>query len=397
MHNWPTKKLGEVAYFQEGPGLRTFQFKPSGIRVINVANVQDGFLDLTETKYLDPKEIKEKYQHFLVNEGDILLSTSGTIGRVARVRKENLPLMLNTSVMRLRSLNENTLLNQFLFYFLNSENFKRTLLSYKTGVAIFNVGPSHLKRIWLTLPPLPTQHQIVERLDAIKKAQELNDKQIALAEELFQSLLYGELKPKKDWQIKRIKEVVKEITYGISISVVSNLDSLHGILIVTMADITDDGQIDFSKVRKVKLNTSDISKFKLEDGDVLFNWRNASKELIGKTAIFENNAKAVYASFLLKIKCEPLLDNYYIYYYLNHLRKIGFFRDKCKFSANNTINASELKQLKIPLPPLETQRQIVEKLQVVQDYKKKLLEQKQKLKELFNSCLDKAMRGELVN
>jgi hypothetical protein len=45
----------------------------------------------------------------------------------------------------------------------------------------------------------------VERLDAIKKAQELNDKQIELAEELFQSLLHRELDPKgKNWEVKKI-------------------------------------------------------------------------------------------------------------------------------------------------------------------------------------------------
>jgi len=233
-------------------------------------------------------------------------------------------------------------------------------------------------------------------LDAIKKAQELNDKQITLAEELFQSLLNRELRSKKEWPMKRVREIVQEITYGISISVVSNLDLLNGVAIITMADITDDGQIDFNKVRKIKLKNSDINRFKLEKGDVLFNWRNASKELIGKTAIFENNSETVYASFLLNIKCGPLLSNYYLYFYLNYLRKIGFFRDRCKFSANNTINASELKQIKIPLPPIETQRKIVEKLSAVQEYKKKLIEQKSKLKELFESVLNKSMTGDLV-
>ena len=66
VQKWPSKKLGEVAYFQEGPGLRTFQFKPAGIRVINVANVREGFLDLSKTKFLDLSEVDKKYKHFLL-------------------------------------------------------------------------------------------------------------------------------------------------------------------------------------------------------------------------------------------------------------------------------------------------------------------------------------------
>jgi len=45
---------------------------------------------------------------------------------------------------------------------------------------------------------------------------------------------------------------------------------------------------------------------------------------------------------------------------------------------------------------ISVQHQIIQKLQSVQDYKRKLLAQKQKLQELFESCLDKAMKGELV-
>jgi type I restriction enzyme S subunit len=55
-----------------------------------------------------------------------------------------------------------------------------------------------------------------------------------------------------------------------------------------------------------------------------------------------------------------------------------------------------IKNLKIPLPPLETQKKIVEKLSAVQEYKKKLLDQKQKLHELFESVLNKSFKGELV-
>ena len=60
-------------------------------------------------------------------------------------------------------------------------------------------------------------------------------------------------------------------------------------------------------------------------------------------------------------------------------------------SGQPQFNANKLKQIKIPLPPLEIQKQIVAKLSAVQNYKKQLLEQKAKLKELFDSALSKSM------
>lgn len=77
--------------------------------------------------------------------------------------------------------------------------------------------------------------------------------------------------------------------------------------------------------------------------------------------------------------------------------KRGKFLTICTPWVNQAaVNNTALKNLKINLPPLETQHQIVQKLQAVQNYKKKLLGQRQKLQELFESCLDKAMEGELV-
>jgi len=385
---WPTKKLGEVCELVRGsePGSESYfdKMNEERIRFIRVGDIS-GKVDQPKFVY------KNLANLIIVNPDEILISFDGTPGIVTKGWSG----AIASGIRVIRNIKPE-ILKEFLFYYLQTSEPQKVIKFYTTGVTILHASRA-IPHIKIPLPPLKIQQKTVERLDAIKKAQELNDKQIELAEEIFQSLLHRELDPKgKNWEVKRIKEVVQEINYGISASVVSNLDSLNGIPIVTMADITDDGQIDFSKVRKIRLSTSDISRFKLETGDVLFNWRNASKELIGKTAIFENNIKAVYASFLLKIKCKSLLDNYYLYYYLNHLRKIGFFKDRCKFSANNTINASELKQIKIPLPPLKTQQKIVEKLSAVQEYKKKLLDQKQKLQELFESVLNKSFKGELV-
>ena len=57
-----------------------------------------------------------------------------------------------------------------------------------------------------------------------------------------------------------------------------------------------------------------------------------------------------------------------------------------------TYTIQNAKRTKIPLPPIKTQRKIVEKLSFVQEYKKKLLEQKQKLQELFDSVLNKSFK-----
>ena len=60
-------------------------------------------------------------------------------------------------------------------------------------------------------------------------------------------------------------------------------------------------------------------------------------------------------------------------------------------TAQPQLPIANLVKIKIPFPPLGIQKQIVDKLSVVKDYKKQLLGQKAKLKELFDSALVRSM------
>ncbi|MDP3066805.1 MAG: restriction endonuclease subunit S [Methanobacteriaceae archaeon] len=388
MIDYPTKKLEEAVYFQEGPGLRTFQFKSAGIKVINVANVRDGFLNLFTTKFLDPDEVSQKYKHFLVNENDILVSTSGTIGRVALVTKKDLPLMLNTSIVRFHTLDENRLLNKFLFYFLGSHTFINELLKYKTGVAIFNVGPSHIKKIKISLPSLEIQKQIVERLDKIAEAQKLNDELIQKTNELFQSLLHKKLNPaSKDWGVKKIKDVATVGNGGTPST--KNQKYWNGkILWLTPKELSgfEDMEI-FDTERKISdhgLNHSSAALF--PTGTVLF----TSRAPIGYIVI-AGVPMATNQGFKNFVCDSKQLNNKFLYFFLRLKKK--YLQSLGRGATFTEISKTIIEKVEIPLPPLGIQKQIVAKLSAVQDYKKQLLWQKTKLKELFDSVLAKSMKG----
>ena len=102
---WELIPFKDVCFFQEGPGLRNWQYQDHGIKFINIRCIKDGDIDTSIAQHLSSDEVNEKYQHFLLNEGDYILSSSGTIGRLACVKKCHLPLLLNTSVISFRSSN----------------------------------------------------------------------------------------------------------------------------------------------------------------------------------------------------------------------------------------------------------------------------------------------------
>ena len=165
-------KLCDVVYFQEGPGVRNWQFRKQGIKLINIKNIVEDNLDLSNTNnYLDIKEVTEKYNHFLLNDGEYVMASSGvTWGKIAVVRKEHLPLCLNTSVIRLRTLDSKIINKTFLLYFIKGDYFRNQIKYLITGSAQPNFGPSHLKKVDIFVPPIDLQNEFASFAELVDKS-----------------------------------------------------------------------------------------------------------------------------------------------------------------------------------------------------------------------------------
>ena len=174
---WEVQRLEDVFWLQEGPGVRNWQFKESGIKLLNVSNIlTSGELDLSKTdRHLSTDEVQEKYSHFLVDAGDLVIASSGISideddllrTRSAFVRDEHLPLCMNTSTVRFKATDGVSDL-RFLQQWLQSHEFRRQITREVTGSAQKNFGPTHLKRLRITLPPF----DLLRRFDAIVESVE---------------------------------------------------------------------------------------------------------------------------------------------------------------------------------------------------------------------------------
>ena len=125
-YKWREVLIPEVLYFQEGPGVRNTQFRETGVKLLNVGNINNGVINLTSTKtHLSEEEAYGKYSHFLVDDGDLLIACSGIIvenfhNKIAFASSEHLPLCLNTSTMRFKPLNKSNIDILFFKYYLQS-------------------------------------------------------------------------------------------------------------------------------------------------------------------------------------------------------------------------------------------------------------------------------------
>ena len=185
--SFPRRPLREVAFFQEGPGLRKWQWTNDGMKVINVTNLLGngcGTVDTTNTdKYISLLEFEERYRHFAVDLGDIVVASSGnTYGKVGRITEENLPVMMNTSVIRFHSLDRGKLNDEYLYAFLRSPDFRQQVHQFVTGGAQPNFGPSHLKKMTIPLPDIGTQQRMGDFLSNYDQLMKNNRRRITLLE-----------------------------------------------------------------------------------------------------------------------------------------------------------------------------------------------------------------------
>ena len=69
---YTTTKLSDVVYFQEGPGVRKWDFHEEGTRIMNIRLIQpDGTLEVSDSRFVSDEFAFGKWKHFLLDEDSL--------------------------------------------------------------------------------------------------------------------------------------------------------------------------------------------------------------------------------------------------------------------------------------------------------------------------------------
>ena len=184
---WEERSFVDFFDFLEGPGIRNWQYTESGTRFINIRLIQNGEIKTEKANFVSDQEANGKYKHFLLKEKDMIVSTSGTLGKTAIIRKYHLPLMLNTSVIRFRP--KDGVNYSFVYQYLQSKQFREDLENYGGGSVQKNFGPTHLRMMKFRLPPAKLLENFRRHADNLYIKLDKNYLQIRTLENLRDILL----------------------------------------------------------------------------------------------------------------------------------------------------------------------------------------------------------------
>lgn len=197
--HWEWKSLREILSHDKysikrgpfGSALKKDFFVNNGIRVFEQYNPINN--DPHWKRYFISDAKFQELKAFKAMEGDLLVSCSGTLGKIVELPQGTEMGIINQALLKIR-LNNAKIINRYFIYYFNSPNMQKIILESTLGSAIKNIASVKvLKQIEIPLPPLKEQEQIAMHLDSvfdkIQKLKELYSAQLQDYEELKQSLL----------------------------------------------------------------------------------------------------------------------------------------------------------------------------------------------------------------
>lgn len=254
------------------------------------------------------------------------------------------------------------------------------------------------------LPPLAEQKRIVailsEQMAAVEKARAATLAQIEAAKALPAAYLRQvfDSPEAQKWERKKLGEVALSVQNGIY---KSSENYGHGHSFLRMYNIRNTSwNLNLDTLAQVSLNDDELEKFQLEVGDLLISRVN-SFELVGKCGWVGSEAQGhVFENMLIRVRLMDSVDSLFVAQQMGHRTIRQQIQGVAKQAIGQaSINSTDIRNVKIMLPPFTEQKNIsaklTEKLEQAECLQRSLQEQLDAINKLPAAILRQAFNGEL--
>ena len=246
---------------------------------------------------------------------------------------------------------------QYLYFFM--DKYLETLRSQSIGGVIKYIKLGNLTEADIFIPSIERQREIVQILRKSRELISLRKQQLAKLDELVKARfveMFGTFPANPfRWSIGKIQDVVSDVRYGSSRPAVEGGKYPY----LRMNNITYSGELDLRDTKRIDIPDSELDKCTVRRGDVLFN-RTNSKELVGKTCVYNRDELMVLAGFVIRVRINERIRPEVLSAFLNMDFSKRMLIGMCKTAIGQAnINAKELQNIDLYIPPIELQDQFV--------------------------------------
>ena len=399
---WKWAALGEIILGKPQYGSAARKVPYNGkVRYVRITDLTDR----GELKPDDPVSPSVVQPDRFLEPGDLLIARSGSVGRT--YLHGNLPGTYQYAGYLIRfRIDPAKSLPGYVFYVSKSDLWREWIVSNSKTSTLTNINAKQYSSFRLPLPPLSEQKRIAALLNQqmayVEKARQAAEEILEAAQALPGAFLrqafpaHGDALP-AGWKWTQLGDVLASIQPGFA----CGKRDEKGVAQLRMNNISTDGRFNWDKIVRIPPNYTNMFKYWLEPGDVLFNNTN-SVELVGKSAIFLGfHEKVVYSNHVNRLRPDTnVLDTSYLANWLLYNWTHGLFARMCnRWVGQAAVPRSKLLALKIPLPPLPEQKRIAallkEQMAYVETVRMSAREQLDAINALPAALLRRAFAGTL--
>jgi type I restriction enzyme S subunit len=349
-------RIGDVCDVLNGFAFKSENYVDSGIRIIRIANVQKGFIEDNTPAFYPIGS--EGIGRFMLDEGDLLMSLTGNVGRVAIIAKEFLPAALNQRVACLR-IKSNNVLKRYLFHIFNSDFFEQKCIESSKGVAQKNMSTEWLKDYEIPLYSLEKQKEIVEILDNALQIMTERKQQLLTLDTLIKARfveMFGdpEINPMK-WEEQQLSELLT-VLGGYAFKS-EGFDEVNGIPVLRIGNIN----AGFFKPVNMVFWPEDksLERYILYPGDLVMSLTGTvGKDDYGNVCILGNEYEKYYLNQRnAKLVITTGLDKAYLSQLLRFEKIKNRLTGISRGVRQANISNRDILGLCVPVPPLGLQKQ----------------------------------------
>ena len=310
--------------------------------------------------YYISKDKFQKLKRFEVKANDIIMSCSGTIGKLYTIPENAESGIINQALLKF-TLNNKLITNSFFLYYLKTivDNIE------KKGSGIQNIGSVNLiKKLKIPIPPIYIQEQIVKELDALSDIITKKKEQFAeldkLAKATFYNMFGDPVENEKEWNNKLWSEVLT-IYNGKNQKKVENKNGEYPIC-------GSGGIMGYADAYICPENTVIIGR----------------KGNINKPIFMRKKFWNVDTAFGLVANYNELNPNFLFYFCLNYN-----FEKHNKAVTIPSLTKTDLLKIAMPCPPLSLQNQFAKKIEAIEQQKAFINQSITDTQLLFDYTMDK--------
>ena len=389
---WEIKKLGECfEYIKNGANIKQ-ERGVGGIPITRIETLSGGVFNRDRLGYADIETI-DKYQSYVMESGDLLLShinSKSYIGRVVVYVKEGDETIIHgMNLLRLKVIPD--LISSFyMYYYSQTHKFKSQIANRrKDAVNQSSISVADLKTIDVPVPPREEQERIVEELDCLSGVIERKREQLreldALAQSIFYQMFGDPITNEKGWEVKKLGEVCDVCSSRrvfVDELVEDGVPFYRGTEIGQMAE----GEI---IIPTLYITPDHYERLKEETGipqigDLLL------PSICNDGRIWLVSTAAPYYfkdGRVLWIKCAGKIDGQFLRYQLKNI----FINNYNKIASGTTFAELKifiLRELKINIPPLTLQQEFADKIEAIEKQKELIKKSISETETLFNARMD---------